>query len=98
MNRFALRIPSKLGRCCRKTSTHRAAARIPGPIVAGAIVRWKARMLKISAAKRTSASGTKYPESRSNPATSWTAKKKAEKWDAEIAMKNCKANGFGGGG
>ena len=37
-------------------------------------------------------------ESRSNPATSWTAKKKAEKWDAEIAMKNCKANGFGGGG
>ena len=76
---------------------------MPGPIVAGAIVRWKARMLKISAAKRTSASGTKYPESRSNPATSWTAKKKAEKWDAEkwdaeIAMKNCKANGLGGGG
>ena len=35
---------------------------MPGPIVAGAIVRWKARMLKISAAKRTSASGTKYPE------------------------------------
>jgi hypothetical protein len=38
--------------------------------------------------------GTKYPESRSNPATSWTAKKKAEKWDAEIVMKNNKANGF----
>ena len=98
MNRFALRIPSKLGRCCRKTSTHRMAARMPGPIVVGANVRWKARMLKISAAKRTSASGTKYPESRSNPATSWTAKKKAEKRDVEIAMKNCKANGFGGGG
>ena len=78
--------------------THRTAARMPGPIVAGAIVRWKARMLKISAATRTSASGTKYPESRSNPATSCTAKKKAEKWDAETAMKNCKANGFGGGG
>ena len=71
---------------------------MPGPIVAGAIVKWKARMLKISAAKRTSANGTKYPESRSNPATSWTAKKKAEKWDAEIAMKNYKVNGFGGGG
>ena len=67
-------------------------------MVAGAIVRWNARMLKISAAKRTSASGTKYPESRSNPATSWTAKKKAEKWVAEIAMKNCKAIGFVGGG
>jgi hypothetical protein len=71
---------------------------MPGPIVAGAIVRWKARMLKISAARRTSASGMKYPESRSNPAKSWTAKKKAEKWDVEIAMKNCKANGFVGGG
>jgi len=89
LNRFALRIPSKLGRCCRKTNTHRTAARMPGPIVAGAIVKWKARMLEISAARRTSANGTKYPESRSNPATSWTAKKKAEKWDAEIAMKNC---------
>ena len=80
MDCFALRIPSKLGRCCRKTNTHRTPTRRPGPMVAGAIVRWKARMLKISAAKRTSASGTKYPESRSNPATSWTAKKKAEKW------------------
>jgi hypothetical protein len=67
-------------------------------MAAGAIVRWKARMLKISAAKRTSASGTKYPESRSNPAISWIAKKKSEKWDAEIAMKNCRANGFCGGG
>jgi hypothetical protein len=67
-------------------------------MVAGAIVRWNARMLKISASKRTSASGTKYPESRSNPAMSWAAKKKTEKWDAEIAMKNCEANGFGGGG
>jgi hypothetical protein len=31
-----------------------------------------------------------------HPAASWTAKKKAEKWDAEIAMKNCKANGLAG--
>ena len=55
-------------------------------------------MLKISAASRTTASGTKYPESRSKPATSWTAKKNAEKWDAEIAMKNYTASGFAGGG
>ena len=47
-------------------------------MVAGAIVRWNARMLKIPSAKWTSASGTKYPESRSNPAMSWTAKKKTE--------------------
>jgi hypothetical protein len=67
-------------------------------MVAGAIVRWNARMLKISAANRTSASGTKYPESGSNPATSWTAKKKTEKWDSEIEMKNYEANRFGGGG
>ena len=57
-------------------------------MVAGAIVRWKARMLKISAAKRTSASGTKYPESRSNPATSWTAKKKAEKRDCNEELQS----------
>ena len=64
-------------------------------MVADAIVRWNARIFKTSAAKRRIAVGTKYPESRSNPAKSWTPNLKSV---IEIAMKNRKANGSSGGG
>ena len=95
---FALRTSVKLCRCSRKTRTQRTADRRPGPIAAGAMVRWKARMLKIWAANRMSARDTKYPESSSSPATSCTAKKKAEKCEVVLAIRNCKAIGFVGGG
>jgi hypothetical protein len=42
---FALKMPAKLSRYCRKTRIHNTQATSAGAMVPGAIVRWNARML-----------------------------------------------------
>jgi hypothetical protein len=55
-------------------------------MLAGARVKWKARMLYSSAASNVSANGTKYPESSNSPPINCTVKNNAAKCDDLIAV------------
>src|SRR6202008_3543606 len=59
---FALKMPLKFSRYCRKTRIHNTQATRAGAMVPGDIVRGNARMLYSSAASSVSASGPNSPK------------------------------------